>query len=218
MSKLRLETQTLKDVGRLFLSVADMAELALVDAALLPDQQPAFIRNARQYAVLHKTEGSGDLKPVTGPGYWLVSATPGDMGTQTQLIIRNDSITKVAPTAGEWPSPNDTDRSIVVLADDTVELSEYQTDKWVLLQTIPPTDTSLLVAKADKATALDIASGTKDKWVDAEQLKDSKQIGRGNALPADNTQYEVYILEGHASISDGWFYWSVPARTWVQGR
>lgn len=46
-------------------------------------------------------------------------------------------------------------------------------------------------------------------------IRKYKEVGRGNALPADNSSHDMFILEGHSTIPNGAFSWA-SAGAWVQ--
>jgi len=56
------------------------------------------------------------------------------------------------------------------------------------------------------------------QWVNlsAAASGGSTSVGRGNALPADNTDYEMFILEGHTTLPNGSYYWSSIDAQWYQ--
>lgn len=57
-------------------------------------------------------------------------------------------------------------------------------------------------------------AGWTDNWQEVTQA--TSEIGKGSALPADNTSFSFFNLLGHATIPNGFFYWDTGATTWVQ--
>lgn len=43
-----------------------------------------------------------------------------------------------------------------------------------------------------------------------------EEVGEGDTLPADNTDYELFRLEGHGTIPDGLYQWSEANEVWIQ--
>lgn len=43
-----------------------------------------------------------------------------------------------------------------------------------------------------------------------------EEVGEGNALPTDNSVYELFRLEGHSTLPNALYWWSEEANQWVQ--
>lgn len=64
-------------------------------------------------------------------------------------------------------------------------------------------------------TITSVDAGWSTDWEEAIPAA-SNEIGKGAALPADNTTFSFFNLIGHATIPNGFFYWDTSATTWVQ--
>lgn len=43
-----------------------------------------------------------------------------------------------------------------------------------------------------------------------------EEVGEGSVLPADASEFELFRLEGHASLPDGLYAWNETNGYWVQ--
>lgn len=43
-----------------------------------------------------------------------------------------------------------------------------------------------------------------------------EEIGEGDVLPDDSSEYELFRLEGHATLPDGLYSWSEINGVWIQ--
>ena len=61
-----------------------------------------------------------------------------DAAVDTDRIVRADAVRNVAPTAAEYPTPDDGDSALIRLADDTLEIWTYAAGVWTLAGTHEP--------------------------------------------------------------------------------
>lgn len=50
-----------------------------------------------------------------------------------------------------------------------------------------------------------------------ESADNGIEVGRGNSLPADNADFELFLLAGHAVLPNALYYWSLADSQWYQG-